>query len=156
KPPDCPHATEPARGRGPAPGAGRAVASSPAGLLRAARQTVLVQSLGAALTVRGVVVLVGDETATRLVLGSVAAFGVFIGTASASAWARWLTAGCWLAARRTVPWRFMRFVDDAHRRGVLRQLGGVYQFSHTKVQQRLAGDPGVPAADSAGEPGTGI
>ncbi|SFW78052.1 hypothetical protein [Amycolatopsis australiensis] len=44
----------------------------------------------------------------------------------------------WLAVTGRLPWRLMHFLDDAHRRGVLRQAGGVYQFRHASVQERLA------------------
>ncbi|MFD4768727.1 hypothetical protein [Streptomyces niveus] len=33
----------------------------------------------------------------------------------------------------------MSFLQDAHRLGVLRQVGGVYQFRHARLQQRLSG-----------------
>jgi hypothetical protein len=32
----------------------------------------------------------------------------------------------------------MDFLADAHRRGVLRQAGAVYQFRHIELQHRLA------------------
>ncbi|MFI6358668.1 hypothetical protein ACIBJF_40075 [Streptomyces sp. NPDC050743] len=32
----------------------------------------------------------------------------------------------------------MAFLDDAHRRGVLRQAGAVYQFRHARLQEQLA------------------
>ncbi|MEV0592861.1 hypothetical protein [Nonomuraea cavernae] len=42
----------------------------------------------------------------------------------------------------------MRFLDDAHRVGLLREVGAVYQFRHAKLQDRLArayeADPGEP------------
>ncbi|MEU4765115.1 NACHT domain-containing protein [Actinosynnema sp. NPDC023794] len=44
----------------------------------------------------------------------------------------------WWALRGRLPWRLMRFLDDAHRRGVLRQTGGVYQFRHTRLRRHLA------------------
>lgn len=44
----------------------------------------------------------------------------------------------WLAARRHLPLRTMRFLDDAHRRGLLRQVGPVYQFRHARLAERLA------------------
>ena len=44
----------------------------------------------------------------------------------------------WLALRRQLPWRFMKFLEDAHQRGVLRQVGAVYQFRHIELQHRLA------------------
>jgi hypothetical protein len=33
----------------------------------------------------------------------------------------------------------MRFLNDAHERGVLRTVGPVYQFRHARLQDRLAG-----------------
>jgi hypothetical protein len=67
-------------------------------------------------------------------MGFVAAhFGV-----SDSAWWVYAVTRCWLALRHHVPWRFAGFLADAHRRGVLRQSGAVYEFSHSQLQQRLA------------------
>ena len=43
-----------------------------------------------------------------------------------------------LAARRKLPWRLLRFLEDAHRRGVLRQQGATYQFRHARLHERLA------------------
>ncbi|OXR47807.1 Serine/threonine-protein kinase PknD [Nocardia cerradoensis] len=42
----------------------------------------------------------------------------------------------WLAGR--MPLRDMEFYRTAHRRGVLRQVGSVYQFRHALLQDRLA------------------
>jgi len=58
-----------------------------------------------------------------------------------SAWAWFLISRSWLALKGQLPWRLMRFLDDAHRRGVLRQAGAVYQFRHARLQDRLAGTP---------------
>ncbi len=44
-----------------------------------------------------------------------------------------------LALRGKLPWRLMRFLDDAHGRGVLRQAGAVYQFRHALLRDHLAG-----------------
>ncbi|GAA1287713.1 hypothetical protein [Saccharothrix xinjiangensis] len=44
----------------------------------------------------------------------------------------------WWALCGRLPWRLVRFLDDAHRRGVLRQTGAIYQFRHTRLQQHLA------------------
>ncbi|MER5264018.1 NACHT domain-containing protein [Actinosynnema sp. NPDC002837] len=44
----------------------------------------------------------------------------------------------WWALRGRLPWRLMRFLDDAHRRGVLRQTGAVYQFRHARLRHHLA------------------
>ncbi|WP_086842530.1 BTAD domain-containing putative transcriptional regulator [Amycolatopsis kentuckyensis] len=67
-------------------------------------------------------------------------FGVGIGLAVlvTRAWGNYFVHHVWLAATGRLPWRLMHFLDDAHRRGVLRQAGGVYQFRHVRVQERLA------------------
>jgi hypothetical protein len=76
-----------------------------------------------------------DGLGFGLAMGYVAAhFGV-----SDSAWPMYAATRCWLALRHRVPWRFAGFLADAHRRGVLRQHGAVYEFSHAQLQQRLAG-----------------
>ena len=43
-----------------------------------------------------------------------------------------------LAASDRTPVRLMRFLEDARSRGVLRTVGPVYQFRHTRLQDRLA------------------
>lgn len=52
-----------------------------------------------------------------------------------------------------IPWNAMAFLDDAHRhRGVLRQVGSVYQFRHVDLQRHLATldatSPASPAAST--------
>jgi hypothetical protein len=56
----------------------------------------------------------------------------------------------------------MDFLADAHKRGVLRQAGAVYQFRHIELQYRLANrDAGEQPANSpaavpaAGDAATG-
>ncbi len=43
-----------------------------------------------------------------------------------------------LALQRRLPWRFMNFLDDAHRLGLLRAVGPVYQFRHAALHDHLA------------------
>ncbi|MFL6141474.1 MAG: NACHT domain-containing protein [Labedaea sp.] len=50
----------------------------------------------------------------------------------------WLIARVWLPLTGRLPWHIMAFLADAHRRGVLRQTGGVYQFRHARLQDHLA------------------
>jgi hypothetical protein len=58
-----------------------------------------------------------------------------------AAWGSFTLARWWLAASRRLPWRLMTFLADAHtNRGVLRQVGAIYQFRHVDLQRRLAGD----------------
>lgn len=45
-----------------------------------------------------------------------------------ASWGEYRLASAWLAATRRLPWRLAAFLDDAHKRGVLRQAGAVYQF----------------------------
>jgi hypothetical protein len=59
-------------------------------------------------------------------------------TISLSAWGWLLPTRLWLCAAGRLPWRLMAFLDDAHRRGVLRQAGAVYQFRHARLQEQLA------------------
>ena len=57
----------------------------------------------------------------------------------AGAWGRWfILVRFWLCLRRQVPWRVGTFLEDAHRRGALRQSGAVYQFRHVRIQHHLA------------------
>jgi len=55
-----------------------------------------------------------------------------------TAWWAFTVTRCRLALRRCLPWQLMRFLADAHQRGVLRQSGAIYEFRHIQLQQRLA------------------
>lgn len=56
---------------------------------------------------------------------------------SVTVWGPWLIARTWLALTGRLPWPVMTFLRDAHRRGLLRQSGGVYQFRHARLQDQL-------------------
>jgi len=64
-------------------------------------------------------------------------------------WVPFTIARTWLAVRRQTPLRLLRFLHDAHTRGVLRQEGAVYQFRHARVLEHLlaasATEPKAPA-----------
>jgi len=60
------------------------------------------------------------------------------------AWPRFVLVRAWLALRGELPWRLMAFLADARRREILRQVGGVYQFRHIRLQETLAGVPLYP------------
>ncbi|MFJ9563204.1 hypothetical protein ACIRQQ_24550 [Streptomyces fuscichromogenes] len=62
-----------------------------------------------------------------------------------SAWGRLAVARVWLAVTGRLPWRLMAFLEDAHRRGVLRRSGAYFEFRHLRLQAHLARD-GLPAA----------
>ncbi len=121
------------------------VVQSPAGTLRRdlrlmVGRTVAALFLGgflvgvtAGLVGGAVVVLVlGVEGATAILLVS----GLARWTCTASS--VYLVAVVILSARRNVPRRMMRFLHDAHRAGLLRRVGPVYEFRHAKLQERLA------------------
>src|SRR5215470_16108283 len=54
------------------------------------------------------------------------------------AWPAYLAASYHLAWRRQLPRHLMQFLDDAHRLGLLRAVGPVYQFRHAELQDHLA------------------
>ncbi|MBV1945202.1 NACHT domain-containing NTPase [Streptomyces sp. BV129] len=68
-----------------------------------------------------------------------------------SAWGRFAVARVWLAATGRLPWRLMAFLEDAHRRGVLRRSGACFEFRHLRLQSHLAGG-GAPQARDGGGP----
>nr|WP_225955254.1 helix-turn-helix transcriptional regulator [Kibdelosporangium phytohabitans] len=56
-----------------------------------------------------------------------------------TAWGQWLLfARVWLPLSGKLPWAVTAFLDDAYRRGVLRQVGAVYQFRHARLQDHLS------------------
>ncbi|MBO1331839.1 hypothetical protein [Streptomyces sp. VRA16 Mangrove soil] len=126
-------------------------APGPAPLLRADRTAAFARAGVVAVLTAGVCFPVA------LVLGSRSGFGqavnqLWIPLAAAplvlGAWGRLLVARAWLAVTGRMPWRLMAFLDEAHRRGVLRQSGGRYEFRHLRLRRRLAAftDTDDPAA----------
>ncbi len=91
----------------------------------------------AVLIVIGVTVLFADP-AGGVENGIVFGIGTTILSFFQAAWPQYEIARAWLALRRRLPWRLMAFLADAHRRGVLRQAGAVYQFRHIELQHLLA------------------
>ncbi|EMF01447.1 XRE-family transcriptional regulator [Streptomyces mobaraensis NBRC 13819 = DSM 40847] len=125
-------------------------AVSPAALLTSNRNNVLVHVLmwalvfgvGAAAVnvfVMGPLLGIG----AGLVFGLEAAFAGGLGYGlSLTAWGQWVAlARIWLPLTGRLPWRLIEFLDDACRRGVLRQAGAVYQFRHAELQDHLSPPP---------------
>jgi hypothetical protein len=120
-------------------------AASPKAALAVARRTAIVTG-----ALAGVMFGVVFGVVFGLVFGVV--FGVVAGIAggvggwvaavavknSTAMWLRYGIFRTWLALRGRLPWHLMSFLADAHRRGVLRQAGAVYQFRHIELQHRLA------------------
>jgi hypothetical protein len=66
--------------------------------------------------------------------------GLIVGFSISRTWPTTL-AVAQLAKTWHTPLRLMNFLDDAHERSVLRTVGPVYQFRHSRLQDRLAGSP---------------
>ncbi|MEN3615836.1 NACHT domain-containing protein [Plantactinospora sp. ZYX-F-223] len=68
------------------------------------------------------------------------AFGLTLGLTGGlvlTSWGAFQYARLSWCTRNDLPWSIMAFLADAHRRGVLRQAGGVYQFRHGLLRDRL-------------------
>ncbi|MEU9192424.1 helix-turn-helix domain-containing protein [Streptomyces hundungensis] len=56
-----------------------------------------------------------------------------------TSWGQWTVfSRIWLPLTGRLPWSVVAFLEDAHRHGVLRQAGAVYQFRHARLQRHLA------------------
>lgn len=88
---------------------------------------------------RGWIAAVGDVSAdaTLFLAAALGVMVVFFRYLSC-AWVKFGIARFWFWVFRKTPWRLMEFLEDAHRRGVLRQVGGSYQFRHLRIQEHLA------------------
>lgn len=130
-------------------------AATPVSLLTANRRTVLRQSMVLMPMFTLLILLLGRAWASLLsgpVLGPLQwpwSAGIFIGlvggltgagsyAVSFTAWGQWLLFGrIWLPLSGRLPRAPIAFLEDAHRRGVLRQAGAVYQFRHARLQEHL-------------------
>ena len=79
------------------------------------------------------------------------AVAVMLGLIASKTWPVSLTF-VQLAPRWHTPVRLMRFLEDAHERGVLRTAGPVYQFRHARLQDRLAEQASATSEISARGP----
>jgi NACHT domain len=135
------------------------IAVSPVGVLRDDRRSVLYATGIGWLTgavVGGLLggIISGDSrdlifhlnTWQRSALGAVVGATLCAGVLglmmhSNSASGRFVTTQTWLSARQLTPVPLMAFLEDAHRLGVLRQIGAYYQFRHASLQDWLAARP---------------
>ncbi|MEV0698950.1 hypothetical protein AB0I53_13675 [Saccharopolyspora sp. NPDC050389] len=94
---------------------------------------------------RGLIIPIDDPALVGLVGaavgGLIGACGLGLVVLSTSACGAFLVVRLWLALRGRTPLRLMSFLADAHRLGVLRQVGPYYQFRHAVLQDRLAARP---------------
>ncbi|AIA08059.1 NACHT domain-containing NTPase [Streptomyces noursei] len=91
-----------------------------------------------------------------LKLGLISGLGGALGYAfSLTSWGQWTVfSRIWLPLTGRLPWSVVAFLEDAYRRGVLRQAGAVYQFRHARLQHHLARGPRAPlrTSDPDGSP----
>ncbi|AUY52848.1 helix-turn-helix domain-containing protein [Streptomyces sp. CB01881] len=131
-----------------------ASAATPVGLLSANRTTVgrqvlvlvpaltLAIALGGRLVVDLLQVFLGPmkwQLPDALFIGVVGGLGgTFSYALGFTAWGQWVIfSRIWLPMTGNLPWDTVAFLDDAYRRGVLRQTGAVYQFRHSRLQHHL-------------------
>ncbi|MBM2621017.1 NACHT domain-containing protein [Actinoplanes sp. LDG1-06] len=127
---------------------------SPRSVLRSDRLTCFVIAVAAGVSVGSGIALVatvepaliqfagygGGPAIGPALFGGLAVFGsVLLG--AGSPWTSYTVARIWLALWGLLPWRILSFLENAHERGVLRQVGPDYEFRHLHVQRHLAGRP---------------
>jgi len=78
------------------------------------------------------------EWGTLLHVWVIFLLAVGIALAVGGAHFRFVVARLLLALFGRLPWSTMAFLAGAHDRGVLRQVGAVYQFRHARLTDRLA------------------
>jgi len=82
----------------------------------------------------------GLGLAVGSVLGVAAGLATGLAAGRHHAWIAYVIATARLALAGHLPLRLMRFLDDAHRLGLLRAIGPIYQFRHAELQDHLARD----------------
>ncbi|MFJ7212843.1 SEFIR domain-containing protein [Amycolatopsis sp. NPDC098790] len=107
-------------------------AVGPHSILRADRTAALTR--GAA---RGVVISAAVAPIVPLPTTIGFALAALVVSVAYTSWGRFVVARGWFALTGRLPWRLMEFLDDAHRRGVLRQAGSVHEFRHAILRERL-------------------
>jgi hypothetical protein len=78
-------------------------------------------------------------------IGLMSGLAVGLAVCLSRSWGAFVGIRLWLGSRGQLPLRLMRFLEDAHQRGVLRQVGAVYQFRHARLQDRLAANGSASA-----------
>ncbi|MER5264042.1 hypothetical protein ABTZ99_18420 [Actinosynnema sp. NPDC002837] len=83
---------------------------------------------------------------TGLVVGLLVALAIALGVGSHQPGGRYVSAVLALRAQRQLPLRLLDFLDDAHRLGLLRRTGPVYQFRHARLQDHLSRKSAPPVS----------
>ncbi|MFE4024482.1 hypothetical protein ACFXPZ_45240 [Streptomyces sp. NPDC059101] len=115
---------------------------SPSDLLNTNRTTVLAQVLAVAVVLGlgyGIVITLVNGFALGVTSGLGGGLAMGLGLSTLTAWGRWVVlVRIWLPLTGRLPREVNAFLDDAYERGVLRQVGAVYQFRHVRLRDRLA------------------
>ncbi len=117
---------------------------SPEALLRTDRNTALSRA-----TIRAAIIGGTATLLSSLAIGIGFALAALIVSVGYTAWGRFTLVRFWYALIGQLPWRLMAFLRDARARGILRQVGAVYQFRHLQLQNRLARTDRTDPADSS-------
>jgi hypothetical protein len=101
---------------------------------------IVVTSSRRAIFAVAVALFCGSQLALAYIAFAVVSTGValVLGGRSSSFASRSYTDACiWLAITRQMPWRPMRFLADAERRGLFQEVGAIFRFRHVRVQLQL-------------------
>ena len=117
-------------------------AVSPSDLLKTDRRTMLHRSLVSTLVfglVGGLFYGLNGQFVDWLIFTTMGGLGLGLAFGlGLTAWGHWVTlARIWLPLTGRLPRNPDAFLEDAHRRGVLRQAGAVYQFRHARLRDRI-------------------
>jgi hypothetical protein len=121
--------------------AGSARPATPASTLRDERLICVLRGLSYGLTswlVLSAAFALHLSVELALIIGLLGGLPAGLAAVLSSAWPGYLIARLLLASRRQLPLRLSTFLDDAHRMGILRRSGAVYQFRHATLQDHLA------------------
>ncbi|GLZ29134.1 hypothetical protein Lesp02_13240 [Lentzea sp. NBRC 105346] len=114
--------------------------ATPADSLKAAQDGVVARTIGYA--VIGVLIAFPRDLShpafSALLITAWAVIGLAVAVLTErSPWIAYVVTTLHLARRKRVPLRLMSFLDDAHRIGLLRAVGPIYQFRHAELQDHL-------------------
>jgi hypothetical protein len=124
---------------------GSARVITPIASLRNNRRLLVLSGLGTGLAFGLMIAALGTaipalttHVAADFVLYFIIGLVVGLGFGIPYRWPGYAIAKTQLWRRRLVPWRLMSFLNDAHRLGILLQVGAAYQFRHAALQDHLA------------------
>lgn len=132
--------------RNPSRAQGASAAPDPHGdLRRRRRSTAWAAALGglaAGMPTAAYLLPSGDiSPGYKMTLSLALTLSIALGCALCTPWGAFTVSRRLLAVTGRLPFDLPRFIEDAHKRGVIRQAGAVYQFRHARLQDRLVARP---------------